>query len=117
MSSQLLRTLQAELARRLPFCMATLLGTHNSGITIADGYGNRDDHFQEYFKWIKWVVGRFPKALWPQFRCTSPRHPLPCGAPSRPDKLAEFSAASRCDRAGLARHDSARERTGFLRGI
>ena len=61
MSGQLRITLQAELARRLPFCMATLLGTHNSGITIADGYGNRDDHFQEYFKWIKWVVGCLPK--------------------------------------------------------
>ena len=40
--------------------MATLLGTHNSGITIADGYGNRDEHFQQYFKWIRWVVSRMP---------------------------------------------------------
>ena len=47
---------QAELARRLPFCFATLLGTHNSAITLADGYGNRDEYFQQYFKWIKWVV-------------------------------------------------------------
>jgi len=47
---------QAELSRRLPLCMATLLGTHNSGISIADGYGNRDEHFQQYFKWIRWVV-------------------------------------------------------------
>lgn len=48
--------LQAQLARRLPLCMATLLGTHNSGITIADGYGNRDEYFQQYFRWIRWVV-------------------------------------------------------------
>ena len=40
--------------------MATLLGTHNSGITIADGYGNRDEHFQQYFKWIRWVVSCHP---------------------------------------------------------
>ena len=46
--------------------MATLLGTHNSGITIADGYGNRDEHFQQYFKWIRWVVSRIfsPCTLW-----------------------------------------------------
>ena len=47
---------QAQLSRLLPLCLATLLGTHNSGITIADGYGNRDEYFQEYFKWIRWVV-------------------------------------------------------------
>ncbi|CAK0733927.1 hypothetical protein CVIRNUC_000356 [Coccomyxa viridis] len=46
---------QAQLSRRLPLCLATLLGTHNSGITIADGYGNRDEYFQQYFKWIRWV--------------------------------------------------------------
>lgn len=48
--------MQLQLARRLPFCMATLLGTHNSAITLADGFGNRDEYFQEYFRWIKWVV-------------------------------------------------------------
>ena len=53
---ELLTDAQTELSRRLPLCMATLLGTHNSGITIADGYGNRDEHFQQYFKWIRWVV-------------------------------------------------------------
>ena len=47
---------QNELAKRLPFCYAALLGTHNSGITIADGYGNLDARFQQYFKWIRWVV-------------------------------------------------------------
>ena len=47
---------QIELAKRLPFCYAAFLGTHNSGITIADGYGNLDARFQQYFKWIRWVV-------------------------------------------------------------
>lgn len=49
--------LQLQLVRRLPFCLAALLGTHNSAITLADGYGNRDVYFQQYFKWIRWVVG------------------------------------------------------------
>ena len=49
-----------QLARRLPLCYAALLGTHNSGITLADGYGNLDPYFQDYFKWIRWVV-----RLWP----------------------------------------------------
>jgi hypothetical protein len=46
---------QLNLTRRLPFCYANLLGTHNSGITLADGYGNLDPQFEQYFKWIKWV--------------------------------------------------------------
>ncbi|CAL8466894.1 g6430 [Coccomyxa elongata] len=46
---------QLQLVRRLPFCLAQLLGTHNSAISLADGYGNRDEYFQEYFKWIRWV--------------------------------------------------------------
>jgi len=37
-------------------CNATLPGTHNSAIDLADGYGNLDAQFQEYFVWIKWVV-------------------------------------------------------------
>ncbi len=49
--------LQLQLVRRLPFCLAELLGTHNSAISLADGYGNRDEYFQQYFKWIRWVVG------------------------------------------------------------
>lgn len=36
--------------------MATMLGTHNSGISLADGYGNLDLHFEQYLKWIKWAV-------------------------------------------------------------
>ncbi|EIE27018.1 hypothetical protein COCSUDRAFT_83577 [Coccomyxa subellipsoidea C-169] len=46
---------QLQLVRRLPFCLAVLLGTHNSAITLADGYANRDEYFQLYFKWIRWV--------------------------------------------------------------
>ncbi len=67
MRLELLPDAQTELSRRLPLCMAMLLGTHNSGITIADGYGNRDEHFQQYFKWIRWVVS-----------CHLPPCPLPC---------------------------------------
>ncbi len=52
-------TLQLQLVRRLPFCLAQLLGTHNSAISLADGYGNRDEYFQQYFKWIRWVVGTY----------------------------------------------------------
>lgn len=48
---------QNALARRLPLCMATMLGTHNSGITLADGYGNLDLSFEQYLKWIKWAGG------------------------------------------------------------
>ena len=33
-----------------------MLGTHNSGITLADGYGTLDPYFQKYFEWIKWAV-------------------------------------------------------------
>jgi hypothetical protein len=47
---------QLQLSRRVPLCYATLLGTHNSAITIADGYGNLDLYFQQYFQLISWVV-------------------------------------------------------------
>ena len=48
--------LQTLLAQRVPLCMATLLGTHNTAITLADGYGNLDLYFEQYLKWIKWAV-------------------------------------------------------------
>jgi hypothetical protein len=47
---------QLQLAGRLPLCLAQYRGTHNSGITLADGYGNLDPYFERYFKWIKWAV-------------------------------------------------------------
>ena len=48
--------LQNALARKLPFCYATMLGSHNSGITLADGYGTLDPYFQKYFEWVKFAV-------------------------------------------------------------
>ncbi|GMH38746.1 hypothetical protein BSKO_06630 [Bryopsis sp. KO-2023] len=36
---------QTSMARTLPLCYAQFLGTHNSAITLANGYGNRDDYF------------------------------------------------------------------------
>lgn len=48
--------LQLALSRKLSICNATLPGTHNSAITIADGYGNLDPQFQQYFAWIRWIV-------------------------------------------------------------
>lgn len=49
---------QTRLVQALPLCFATLLGTHNSAITLADGYGNLDLHFQNFLKYIKCVWGR-----------------------------------------------------------
>ncbi len=50
---------QTRLAQRVPLCMASMLGTHNSAITLADGYGNLDLYFEQYLKWIKWAVCGF----------------------------------------------------------
>ena len=44
------------LPAQVPLCYSTMLGTHNSGITLADGYGTLDPYFQKYFEWIKWAV-------------------------------------------------------------
>lgn len=44
---------QTRLVQALPLCFATLLGTHNSAITLANGYGNLDLHFQDFLKYIK----------------------------------------------------------------
>ena len=40
----------------MPLCYASLVGTHNSGISLADGYGNLDLTYQHYFRWISWLV-------------------------------------------------------------
>ena len=37
---------QTKLVQSLPLCYATLLGTHNSAISLADGYGNLDEYFR-----------------------------------------------------------------------
>ena len=47
--------LQARLARAQPYCFSSFLGTHNSAITLADGYGNLDPFYQAMFKYIQWV--------------------------------------------------------------
>ncbi len=49
--------LQARLARQLPLCYATLLGTHNSGISLANGYGNLDPYFQQASGWPRSLMG------------------------------------------------------------
>lgn len=54
--------LQAALVRDLPLCLTSLLGTHNSAITLADGYGNLDEHFRQYFKYIRWAVADFAES-------------------------------------------------------
>jgi hypothetical protein len=47
--------LQSRLSRALPLCYAPMLGTHNSAISLADGYGNLDRYFQQALKYIKWA--------------------------------------------------------------
>jgi hypothetical protein len=36
-------------------CDATLPGSHNAAITLADGYGALDPAFSAFFRWIRWV--------------------------------------------------------------
>jgi hypothetical protein len=57
-------SMQNALARKLPFCYATMLGSHNSGITLADGYGTLDPYFQKYFEWVKFAVSALAVTLW-----------------------------------------------------
>lgn len=48
--------LQRKLAYKRNFCSATLPGTHNSAINLADGYGIEDyvfGRFLRYFPWFK----------------------------------------------------------------
>ena len=47
----------------VPLCRASLLGTHNSAITLADGYGNLDPYWEGYFRYFKWAMppGRAPR--------------------------------------------------------
>ncbi|TMW64972.1 hypothetical protein Poli38472_009139 [Pythium oligandrum] len=45
---------ERKLAYRRNFCHAHLPGTHNSAITIADGYGVEDHVFEGYLKYLSW---------------------------------------------------------------
>jgi len=55
--------LQARLARTLPFCFSCFFGTHNSAISLADGYGNLDPSYQAFFKYIKWASADFSHSV------------------------------------------------------
>lgn len=44
---------QMNLTRKQPLCYSQLLATHNSAITLADGYGNRDGLYSAYLRWLK----------------------------------------------------------------
>ncbi|KAG7375234.1 hypothetical protein PHYPSEUDO_002391 [Phytophthora pseudosyringae] len=46
--------LQRKLAYRRNFCSATLPGTHNSAINLADGYGVEDHVFEGYLHYLSW---------------------------------------------------------------
>ncbi|ETO63129.1 hypothetical protein F444_19096 [Phytophthora nicotianae P1976] len=46
--------LQRKLAYRRNFCSATLPGTHNSAINLADGYGVEDHVFEGYLRYFSW---------------------------------------------------------------
>ena len=48
---------QTKLVQSLPLCYATLLGTHNSAISLADGYGNLDEYFRGGAARRGWVGG------------------------------------------------------------
>eukprot|EP00210_Caulerpa_lentillifera_P004079 g3892.t1 len=45
---------RVALTRELPICYAQWLGSHNSGITLSDGYGNRDPYYTKLLKLTKW---------------------------------------------------------------
>lgn len=49
--------LQWSLARRQPLCFAQLLGTHNSAISLTEGYGMHDDIFTSYLWYLGVVSG------------------------------------------------------------
>ncbi|KAG7674064.1 hypothetical protein Ndes2526B_g02453 [Nannochloris sp. 'desiccata'] len=55
--------LQARLARTLPFCFSCFFGTHNSAISLADGYGNLDPSYQALFKYVKWASADFSHSV------------------------------------------------------
>lgn len=48
--------LQHRLSSSLPLCRASLLGSHNSAITLADGYGNQDGFFSGLLEYAEWLA-------------------------------------------------------------
>ena len=48
---------QNRLARTVPLCRAQLLGGHNSGITLADGYGEMDSYFTSLLRRLPLLGG------------------------------------------------------------
>ncbi|EFJ49198.1 hypothetical protein VOLCADRAFT_90100 [Volvox carteri f. nagariensis] len=48
---------QWRLSRKQPLCFAQLLGTHNSAITLADGYGMHDDVYTQYLHYLGLASG------------------------------------------------------------
>lgn len=47
---------QLQLARRQPVCLSQMLASHNSAITLADGFGSRDEVYSGYLKWLGALV-------------------------------------------------------------
>lgn len=47
---------QHTLSSSLPLCYSSWFGTHNSAITLADGYGNLDPVYQSMFEYIAWLT-------------------------------------------------------------
>ena len=43
---------QREADSNTSFCKASILGTHNSAITIVNGYGNADQFWQALMNWV-----------------------------------------------------------------
>lgn len=48
--------LQHRLSASLPLCYSSWFGTHNSAITLADGYGNLDPLYESMFDYVKWLA-------------------------------------------------------------
>ncbi|GAX74849.1 hypothetical protein CEUSTIGMA_g2295.t1 [Chlamydomonas eustigma] len=48
---------QLRMSDKLPMCLSQALATHNSGISIADGYGNRDRIYSNYLAWLDVLGG------------------------------------------------------------
>ena len=43
---------QRRLTAQQPLCLWQALASHNSAITLSDGYGNRDEIYTEYLRWL-----------------------------------------------------------------